>query len=43
MKYKCPECGTEFNTRVECTGFGGEPGDDRFAHAPTWVEENPDK
>jgi predicted RNA-binding Zn-ribbon protein involved in translation (DUF1610 family) len=43
-RFKCPECGAYFlNKQTECTGFGGDPGDDSKAHRPTLSILNPDR
>lgn len=41
--FKCPLCGTYGLTQIECSGFGGDPGDDSKAHAPTKMQPNPDR
>lgn len=43
-RWKCPKCGAYgLNKQIECTGFGGDPGDDRLAHAPVKMVLNPDR
>lgn len=43
-RYKCNICGAyALNRQIECTGFGGDPGDDSKAHPPLMMIPNPDR
>jgi hypothetical protein len=43
-RYKCNICGAYgLNKPLECSGFGGEPGDDSRAHSPLMMIPNPDR